>query len=236
MTEVHVHGVIAAGDRVPPGARTLAHGDVVALVTDAAEHSRAAGLVRAHWRLLDEAAREATVLPVRFGTAMAGDDAVVQEFLEPEHDRLAARLAALRGKVQMTVKGAYDERALLTAVLASSPEIARMQQRVKALPEEAGYYERIELGQRISREVEQLRERDAELVHQRLAPLAIASRRERPATLDGAVNAAFLIERSGLETFAGDADRLARELRGRIGLRCVGPLPPYSFTEEEAWV
>ena len=140
MTEVHVFGVMGARATAPPTTRAIVHGDLAAIVQDA-ESTRVAAtqLLRAHSRVLEAAAAEATVLPVRFGTAMADDAAVVEQFLRPQHDELAARLAGLEGKVQLTVKAFYEEEALLRGVVAESPSIARLRERVRALPEAAGY-------------------------------------------------------------------------------------------------
>ena len=49
---------------------------------------RAASTLRLHWRVLEEAAAPTTVLPVRFGTVMADDAAVVDDLLAPRHDEL----------------------------------------------------------------------------------------------------------------------------------------------------
>jgi len=233
MAEVHVFGVVAH-DAAPPGARLIAHGSLAAIVRDAGDGPTAAtDLLRAHSRILEETAAVTTVLPVRFGTAMADDDAVVQAFLAPQHDELAARLAALDGKVQLTVKAFYDEEALLRGVVTASPAITQLRERVRRLPEAAGYYERIRLGELISGEVERARERDTALVLDRLAPLAAASTGEEPSTPDCAVNAAFLVERERVDEFSRAVAALGEELASRMRLRYLGPLPPYSFTDDE---
>jgi hypothetical protein len=235
MKEVHVHGVIARDATAPDGVRRIAHGEVAALVSDVEpDELTAAAVLRAHWRVLEEAGSATTVLPVRFGTVMAGDKAVVDEFLAPGHDGLAAGLADLEGKVQLTVKGFYDEKALMRSVVESSPAIARLREKVRSLPEAAAYYDNIELGRLVSAEVENARGRDTELVLGRLEPLAVAVSREPPATIDSAVNAAFLVERDKVDRFSRAVAELSRELEGRMSLRYVGPLPAYSFTREEA--
>jgi hypothetical protein len=236
MSEVHVHGVVAAADRIEIASadvRLVAHGDIAALVTGAdAERLSAAGVLRAHWRVLEEAAASATVLPVRFGTVMAGERAVVDEFLAPGHDGLAAELKALDGKVQLTVKGFFEEAALMRSVVEASPAIASLRERVRSMPEAAAYYENIKLGQMVAAEVERARERDTESVLARLGPLAVATSREAPSALDSAVNAAFLVERDRVDEFSEAVTELGRELAGRVKLRYVGPLAPYSFTGE----
>lgn len=235
--EVHVYGVIDAADAcdLPSGVRRVAHGDLAAVVANGEGTSvRAASALREHWRILEEIVRQTTVLPIRFGTVMAGDDAVVADFLAPAHDGLRVGLEALAGKVQVTVKGTYDQEALLRGVVAGSTAVARLKAQVDVLSEAAGYAKRIQLGELVSSEVERQRERDVALVLERLEPLAVASRAESASGLDGAVNAAFLVERDGIDAFGAAAGALASELSGRIALRSIGPLPAYSFTPEGA--
>jgi hypothetical protein len=234
MTEVHVFGVMASTAAPPSGTRAIVHGELAAIVDDAAAGPVAAtALLRAHSRILESTAATATVLPVRFGTAMRSDAAVVEEFLRPQHDALAARLARLDGKVQLSVKASYEEEALLRGVVAASPGIAKLRERVQALPEAAGYYQRIRLGELVSAEVDAARERDAGLVLARLRPLAVEATREPPSTPDCAVNAAFLVEREAIDAFSRAVAALGVEVAGRMHLRYIGPLPPYSFTGDE---
>jgi len=245
MSEVHVYGVVPASAEIELAdepVRLVAHRGIAAVVSDIeSAELKAVRVLRTHWRVLEQVSTRTTVLPVRFGTVMSDDTAVVDEFLEPEHDELTASLEAMVGKVQLTVKGFYEEGALMADVVARSPAIARLREDVRALPEAAAYYKRIELGQRVAAEVERSRERDAQDVFERLSPLAVDARLEPPSTIDCAVNAAFLVEDRRVEAFSQAVTALGRELAGRIRLRYIGPLPPYSFTGdtmapgERAW-
>ena len=150
----HRGGARRAGARRPE-LGWVQHGDVAAIVTDTEESGlRAASALRLHWQVLETTADSVPVLPVRFGTAMADDRAVVEELLAPRHDELVAHLAELAGKVQVTVKGDFDEERLLRGVVDASPAIARLRERVAGVPEAAAYYDRIRLGQLIAEEVE----------------------------------------------------------------------------------
>ena len=238
-SEVYLHGVIAASEcgEVRSGAvRWITHGEVAALVSDAAGKRMASDALRKHWRVLEELAGRTTVLPVRFGTAMAGDRAVIDEFLAPSHDRLAASLASMAGKVQLTVKGVYEEGALLRGVVERTPAIARLRERVRGMPEAASYYDRIRLGEMIAGAVERAREADTARVLDRLGPLAVATVRESPSSVNSAVDAAFLVERDRVPEFGEAVTGLARELGDRVRIRFIGPLPPYSFAEQERTV
>jgi hypothetical protein len=238
MSEVHVYGVVAAsaGPHISEdGVRLIAHRDVAALVSDVERDGpHAVRVLRSHWRVLEQAGSSTTVIPVRFGTVMADDRAVVEEFLEPSHDRLTATLAEMAGKVQLTIKGFYEQDALMASVVARSPSIARLRERVRGLPEAAAYYKRIELGQLVAAEVERCRERDGQEIFERLRPLALAARLEPPSTITTAVNAAFLVEEDRVDEFSRAVGALGRELASRIRLRYVGPIPPFSFTGDDA--
>jgi hypothetical protein len=238
VSEVHVYGVVAASatpELSEQGHRLIAHRDVAALVSEADRDGlRAAGVLRAYWRVLEQTAAVTTVLPVRFGTVMTSDQAVVTEFLEPSHDELAERLKEMAGKVQLTVKGFYEQDALMTGVVERSPAIARLREQVRGISEAAGYYKRIELGQLVAAEVERERERDAHGILERLRPLALEARLEPPSTPDSAVHAAFLVDGERVDEFSSAVAALGRELTGRIRLRFLGPLPPYSFSGEDA--
>jgi hypothetical protein len=231
---VHVYGVLAATDEVAPpeGARLIAHRDVAAVVADAeGEQVMAARAVREHWRVLEAIAAQTTVLPVRFGTAMAGDRAVIDEYLEPEHDTLAERLGRLAGTVQLSVKGNYDSDAMLRDVVAGSPAIAHLREQVAQLPEAAAYAKRIQLGELVAAEVARARERDGARVIAALESHALAAKLEATSGPDAGVNAAFLVRRDGIDEFSRAVAALGEELGDHMRLRYLGPLPPYSFTD-----
>jgi hypothetical protein len=237
MSEVYVHGATAASARAAiegAGARSVVAGELAAVVTDAAGETRAADLMRRHWQVLEAIAATDAVVPVQFGTAMADDDAVATEFLAARHDELVAQLAAFEGKVQLTVKGTYDETALLQSVVDGSPAVASLRSEVRGMSEAAGHFKRIQLGELVAAEVEQVRLRDAGWVHEQLEPLAAASSRETATGLHGAVNGAFLVERQRVAEFGRAVDAVAEQLAGRIELRLLGPLPPYSFVDRGA--
>jgi hypothetical protein len=247
MSDVYVYGVVPASETAdldergvgspPAEVRRIRHRDVAALVSDVEPGPLAAARdLRGHWRVLEAAGAAATVLPVRFGTVLPDDRAVVDEFLAPAHDRLRAALAELAGRVQLTVKATYEEEALMRSVVESSPAVARLRERVRGVPEAAAYYDRIQLGQLVAAEVERARRSDGARILARLEPLAVAARAEPPTAPEMAANAALLVERDHVDDVARTVAELGHELAGRITIRCIGPMPPYSFAAEEAAV
>jgi hypothetical protein len=239
---VYVYGVVPAGERLPDvltgvagaSVRTVEEGGLAALVSDLdAESLTVARELRAHWSVLEEVSRDATVLPVRFGTVMESDDAVRERLLGADRERLRAMLSELTGRVQLSVKGDYEEEPLLRTVMRATPEIAALRERVRTLPEAAGHYERIRLGELVAGAVARQREADTEFVLERLRPLSVAASVE---PTEGAMHVAFLVARDDVATFDAGLGPVAEALAERMQVRCVGPLPPYSFVEgSPAW-
>jgi hypothetical protein len=239
---VYVYGVLSGADApdVAVGGvegadvRAVESGGLAALVSTLEGDALAAAReVRAHWRVLEEASKHGPVLPARFGTVMGSDAAVRERLLEPRADELTELLDALAGRVQLSVKGEYDEERMLREVVRTSPPIGALRDRVRALPENAGYYERIRLGEVVAAEVARRRERDEALALTRLETAAVASRVEQLSSPNAAFNLAFLVGREDVDRFGEAVGRLREELGERVSLRYVGPLPPYSFVEAD---
>lgn len=239
---VYVYGVVAA-DAAPADSgegvggspvRGIRYEAVAALVSEVAGDSLAAPReVRAHWRVLEDAAADTTVLPVRFGTVMESDDAVREHLLAPNAPQLSEVLERLAGTAQLNIKGFYDDERLLREIVASNAVVAQLAERVKELPEAATYYDRIRLGEAVAAEVERARELDTDLFLRRLDGLAMDATVAPPTAADAAVNIAFLVRRSEVDRFSAAVAELEEEFEDRMRLRYVGPLPPYSFADVE---
>ena len=239
---VYVYGIIAAADAASMShtgvegspVRTIDEGDLAALVSDVAGGALAAAReVRAHWRVLEAASAQATILPVRFGTVMDDDAAVREQLLTANAQRLEALLKELTGRVQVGVKGTYQQDELLRGVVAASPTVAALRKKIDGLPEQATYYERIRLGELVAAEVERRRDEDGARARARLEPLAVATRSEGAGVPDAAFNLAFLVERERLDEFTVAVNDVIAQLGDSIDVRYFGPLAPYSFADME---
>ena len=239
MTALYVYGVVPAGTDlsldhgVGGGSVELAPFErVAALVTgvaDATIRARKSDLVR-HAEILQEAAATTTVLPLRFGTAFHGHDSLRDDFLRPRHDELVRLLDEFDGAVELDVKAAYaDYDAVLAELVAEHPAIARLRTASRARPEEASYFERIRLGELVAAALEERRVRDAAAIGDALEPLALATRFDDRLPRSGVLKAAFLVPRAGVGAFDAAAEAVAAEWAGRVTLKLIGPVPPYSF-------
>jgi hypothetical protein len=240
---VYVYGLVSADTELPEGLEglgptgrvwTVEHGDVAAVVGDVPE-DRPLGKrsdLLAHEAVVDGVAAVAAILPMRF-PAVVEEEGVTEELLEPNHDRFVADLGELQGRVQFTLKGRYMEDVVVREVVEGDEEIVALRERVRELPEDASYYDRVRLGELVVSAVEMRREQESAQMLQRLEPFAVATVPRTPAQPEDVVDAAFLIDRTKQQEFEAAVEDLGRDLDGRVRMRLLGPLAPYDFVTAE---
>jgi hypothetical protein len=241
MASKYVYGVVRAKGRAKPKGkgiadeplRVVAADGLGALTSDVPGEELEAGRdeLLTHSRVLEEALGDGVVLPMRFGVVMPDEDAVRSELLDAHREALEAQLEEMSGKVEMNVKAIYDEAAVLGEVLAENPDIARGREKLQGRSEDATYYERIDLGERIVAALGNKRETDEQAIVDGLAAHALAVEVGPPMHERMAVNASFLVDEDRLAEFDSELDRIAESHGGRLRFKATGPLPPHSFVE-----
>jgi len=243
MAPTYVYGLVAANSSLPEGlaglgpserVSTISHGQLAAIVSDIPV-DRPLGTrddLIAHENVLDSVARGTTVLPMRF-PAVVEEEGIVEELLAPHHDHFVEVLAELEGRVQFTLKGRYEQDVVLREVIEDNEEIRALQERVRELPEDASYYDRVRLGELIVTELEDRRDEEADAMLDRLGPTVVEAIVHRPGAPEDVINVAFLVDREHQQRFEDAVDDLGQDLHGRVRLRLLGPLAPYDFVSED---
>ena len=238
----YVYGIVPAdveltgdvrGVGHPPGRIQLVrYENLVALVS---EVDLTGGLgtpddLRVHAQVLDTTVVEVPVLPLRFGTVMATEDAVAGEMLAVYQEAFAAALNEIEGRAQYVVKGRYVEQAVLAETLAEMPEVARLAEQVRGKDPDATRNARIRLGLIINNAIIAKRRADTQTLGEIVAPHCAALVVREPTHELDAVHLALLIDitrQADLEQALSD---LASDWEGRVEIRLLGPQAPYDFT------
>ncbi|MGH3379314.1 MAG: GvpL/GvpF family gas vesicle protein [Actinoallomurus sp.] len=235
----YVYGIVRGKARLPDdlvglgGANVsvVRHGDLAGVVSEISP-GQALGTredLLAHEDVVETLAAEATMLPLRFGAVVTTPDALVEEMLVPYHDWFMDVLADLSGTQEFAIIGGYVEDVLIREVLAEEPEAAGLREKIRGLPEDAAYYDRIRLGELIVKAMEDKRQTDTEELVAALEPYTADAALRTPAGEDTAADVAFLVTEQRLPEFEDAVDALGERWAGRIRLRMVGPLAPYDF-------
>jgi hypothetical protein len=213
--------------------RLVTSGGLGALTSEVPDGPLEAGReeLLAHSRVLEHAISRGVVLPMRFGVVMATDSSVRQDLLEAHGEELERQLDEMDGKVEVNIKGLYEEQSVLREVLEQNPEVAELRGSLQGKPEDATYYERIRLGELVAELLSEKRMVDQQRVVDRLSQHALAVDEGEPMHERMAVNASFLVDRAQLAEFDRVVDELGSEEAQRIRFRYTGPLPAHSFVE-----
>jgi hypothetical protein len=158
-----------------------------------------------HERTVEALMTRGAVLPMRFGTVLP-DEAALVEALGNRREEFAARLARVGGRVELAVRFFADDPEGRDAGSGRAYLLARVEQHRAA-------------------------ERAARDIHAPLAELASDSRTRPRAAPPTLLAAAYLVDRGDVPAFRAQVERTV----ARAGVRavCTGPWPPYSFVEED---
>jgi hypothetical protein len=210
---IWVYGICDRPELPPPRRRGLAQapldgvreGELLAVIS---RHARPPGepaldALWVHERVVERIMADRAVLPMRFGSKLAGEDAL-REVLDARQEEFMAALDRVRGRVEVGVRAMRP---------LDPPAAAGL-----AAPATGREYLEAKLGN----------EREVAMLHEPLARLAVAVSRQPARGADELLRASYLIEKPALGLFQSAVERLQRAYPG-IAILCTGPWPPYSF-------
>jgi hypothetical protein len=213
---IWVYGICDRPELPPPRRRGLAQAPLEGLREGPlqAVFTRHAGAVGepapdalwAHERVVERLMADRTVLPMRFGSRVADEDALRRVLAEGAADYVAA-LARVAGRVELGVRALARN---------GAPE---------PVPPPASGRDYVLAKLRGDRRAEG----EAAALHTPLAALAADARRQPPRGSDELLRGAYLVERPAVARFRATVERL-QSAHPEAAILCTGPWPPYSFT------
>jgi hypothetical protein len=248
MDATYVYAVIPTGDEVnfevagvgDNGAtvHSIAHGDCAAVVS-ASPVTDYRGLKRdeavrhlvAHQRVVERVMQDFSLLPVRFGTVLPSES-WARRLLEQGEPVFRSALREFAPLTQMEIVLLWDVERVFHEISQEGP-IVQLKAQVADRPAEETGDERVKIGQMVHASLARRRDVLRGLLvstFEGLAPDLIFN----PVMDDGmAANVAVLLDDDGRHALDERLEQLDSDLAGRLRLRCVGPLPPYSFATIE---
>ena len=213
--------------------RVVRSGGLAALVSEV-DLSRRLGSredLRTYREILDATATEVPVLPLRFGTVLASEDAVAEELLAAHHEQFAAVLERLDGRAQFVVRGRYQHEAVPGEVLSQNKQAARLREEIQGNGPDGGRDARTGRGEIIGEAVTARRQQDTRAVLRAMDGHCVASVVREPAHGLDAVHVVFPLDAGQQSDVARVVEDLAREWEGRIEVQLLGPMAAYDFAE-----
>lgn len=247
MDVLHLYCVIGAEGELdfgPTGiggrhVSTVCHRDLSALVSllplrpyKSMKKEEVIPYLFAHQAVIEKVMEAHTVVPVKFGT-MARDAEEVRKTLTIGYPQMRVALEVMRGKIELDVVALWRELDSILGEIGEEEEVRRLKAAVAGRPPGETLEERVRIGKMLKARLDQRREALGAEIVEALKPLAW-DLCPHPHMDDRMIlNMAFLLDRERESDVSETLERLNGRYGDRIDFRCVGPLPPYSFSTVE---
>lgn len=245
----YIYGVIQNGGRISFGplgiggrgdeVYILPYQDLAAVVSDCPSINYKAvkdkeKIVRdlaAHQRVTEEVMKHCSILPMKFGTMVAGEKEV-ESVLRQGYFNLKEAQAAFQDKVEVEVVVTWDLASVFSQIGNEEP-IAKLKAKAEGKPGLKGLNDRIKLGKMVYESLSHRREDHQREIVKALANCSIDMQKNALMDDSFVMNAAFLIDKERQDEFDERLEELDKRMSGALNFRRIGPLPPYSFATIE---
>jgi hypothetical protein len=248
MSGIYLYAIVPAVERAPfevDGVWSgeprvwIIRGEKLAAVVSAAPPIDFAALSRddavryllAHQRVVETVMRSSAALPVKFGTILPDEVAVVSMLVRGS-TVLAPPLAEHSQHVQVELVVTWNIEDVLPDVVAEDA-IVRLKGEIAAQAGGASNDQRLAIGKMVKDSIDHRRE----LCRSRIvtAVRSIAVDVAENALMDDRMvaNLALLLVKDASDELDGRLTELDKEFGELLHFRCIGPLPPYSFATVE---
>ena len=214
---------------------TIPYMDISAVVSDTpiVEYEPNEVNVLQHERVVENAMREHTVLPLGFGNVFINEDRV-RWLLARFYPTFKTYLKRLENKVEVGLKVFYDIEATKQEVEKTSEEVKRLKEEIALRPDKEGRFLKEKLNIIIEREALKVASERAYKygveIYETLKKCSEDTHLMKRIGEDMILNGAFLVHKDKVVDFEKELERVKKEYEDR-GLRFQysGPWPPYNF-------
>lgn len=182
----------------------------------------------AHHGVIKQLMKEASVLPVAFGT-IARSAQAVRDFLAANREALGKQLAAVRGRVEMGLRVSWDVPNIFEYFVDRHQELKDLRDAVYGKQRGPSQDDKIELGRLFDRLLAQDRQTHAETVLEVLSAHCVETKQNKPRKENEVMNLACLVERQALKAFEDGVLRAAARFDNNFAFDFNGPWAPHNF-------
>lgn len=239
MKGKYIYGIIKGDGKVKFSTKglfnkrpyTINYNNISAIITDAPIETYEPdqkGLL-SHNRVLDEAIKHNTVLPMSFGTIARSEDEV-KSLLRSAYSVLLDKLGKIRDKVEFDLTiNITDEQKILKEIIERNEEIRELRNKLLAKGQDTQIQDKIMIGKMIAGEVMKYKVNLIKDIVTALKPYFLQNK--YLVGKDILANLAFLVGKNKTKEFESAIYKLGERYGDRIKFRYTGPLASYSFVE-----
>ena len=183
-----------------------------------------------HQAVIEEVMKEHTIIPIKFGTDVESI-AEVGQILERGYSEFKDRLKGFDGKIELDVAAVWsDQNKIIKAIGEEDKEIRDFKTEIAKKPPKETFQDRIKIGAMIKTALEEKNKETQNEILDFLKERAIDFQKHELMDDNMISSCAFLLNKEKEAEFDEALNELDKRYNGLINFKCVGPLPPYSFT------
>lgn len=182
-----------------------------------------------HTRVIEKVAKQFAVLPMRFCTVAESADQV-RGLLEEREREFKNLLRDFEGKVEVGIKVIWKDMKKIY------DEIAKENRAIRALKQKGaggGQQALIRAGELVEAALDEKKAVEGEEYLRFLKKGKVECKEGEIKTEDMVANASFLLDSDWVREFDARVEEMSKEHNGRIDIKYVGPMPPFSFVNLE---
>ncbi|TMW72217.1 GvpL/GvpF family gas vesicle protein [Alteribacter natronophilus] len=183
--------------------------------------------LKAHQDMVADIMKKHTVIPMSFGNVLQTEEdvSVLMGKLKPQFEEIFPRI---KNKIEVGLK-LVGKKEWIERTVKENPQLQSLKSGTAGKTKEAGYYDRIKLGEAARTFMTDLQIRFDEEIFQPLAKEADAAKNNDPVSERMVMNASFLVDRDKEQAFDELVNRIHDEWADKLDFKYTGPWPAYNF-------
>jgi len=181
-----------------------------------------------HEKAIEEAMKNHTALPVKFGTITESDKAM-EDILTREFDRFNNTIKKMKDKKELGIKATFKEDAIYPHILEKYDEISKLKDIIATKPPEKTHFQRARIGEMVQKALEHEKDLYEKRILNALSPLSEDTKTNKVYGEKMILNAAFLVTDKKEEKFDIAVNKLDEEYSDLVNFKFVGLVPPFNF-------
>ncbi|MEA1964193.1 MAG: GvpL/GvpF family gas vesicle protein [Candidatus Aerophobetes bacterium] len=179
----------------------------------------------AHQSVIEQVMKHHTIIPFKFGTTAESNEEI-KAIMFHGYPKFTDVLKKMQGKIELDVMALWDKHKIFKDI-AEEPGIKKFKEAIKQNPSDQ---DRIKLGMMVAASLDKGRKKCAREILGKLGEFAEDLSVHEVMGDEMIANVSLLIRKDREKRLDSEIGELDSKYGGRVNFRCVGPLPPYSFS------
>ncbi len=185
-----------------------------------------------HQKVIEGIMPKHTIIPMRLGT-FASDEKEVRGILNRGYKIIKDILREISEKIEIDVVATWSDFNSVLKEIGEEKEIKEFKERFLANPKGITIEDQMKVGVMVKKALDRKREKYAFQIENALKTICQDLREHELMDDKMIINTAFLIDKARQEDFDRKIEEINNRFAEKLNFRCVGPLPPYSFSTLE---